>query len=441
MTSPVYLDSTAGNDSNSGLTSWANAKATLAAAMTVASTAGDIIYVSPTHFETSATNKTFSFAGTVANLSKVICASTSASPPTAVATGAVMEFTSSALCNLGGSFYMYGVSFNTSLSVIMGYTAQNVQLFENCALRQNNAGSAGVNYVDLPNSINKVSLKGLTLKFAAAGNVMRLGKSWDIQGVTVESGTATSTTGTFRFPQDRSSCNGLIEGGDFSQFTSSWIPFSNDGLFSGVVTMRDSKIPAISALLNGAITAPGQRFRMINCAATGINYALWIEDYSGSIRHETVIVKTGGASDGVTPISWKMVTTANAKYPATALVTEDIILWNETVGSPITLTVDIVHDSVTALNDDEVWMEVRELGTSGGPVSSFLSDAKASFLATAAAQDSSSATWTTTGMTNPNKQKLVVASFTPALKGFIIVRVFLGKASKTLYVDPEVVVS
>ncbi|MEK9809109.1 MAG: hypothetical protein VW362_01580, partial [Candidatus Nanopelagicales bacterium] len=139
-------------------------------------------------------------------------------------------------------------------------------------------------------------------------------------------------------------------------------------------------------------------------------------------------------------LSWKMATTANAEYPAIILRSPEIAKWNETTGSSVTVTVDILHDSATALKDNEVWLEVEYLGTSGTPLALFTDDAVADVITTAADQTSSSATWTTTGMTNPNKQKLSV-TFTPQEKGLIIARVCVAKASYTVYVDPELQIS
>jgi len=135
-----------------------------------------------------------------------------------------------------------------------------------------------------------------------------------------------------------------------------------------------------------------------------------------------------------------METSANAEYPHQALVSPEIQIWNETVGSSVTVTVDFLHDSVTNLQDDEIWLEVEYLGTSGFPLSLFVDDAAADVLATPADQTTSSATWTTTGMSNPNEQKLSV-SFTPQEKGTIIAGVHVAKASYTVYIDPLLQVS
>ena len=64
-------------------------------------------------------------------------------------------------------------------------------------------------------------------------------------------------------------------------------------------------------------------------------------------------------------------------------------------------------------------------------------DAAASYLSSAADQESSGETWDTTGMTNPNKQRLAV-SITPREEGVIHATVRLAKASKTVYVCPKI---
>lgn len=154
---------------------------------------------------------------------------------------------------------------------------------------------------------------------------------------------------------------------------------------------------------------------------------------------ETTLVRTGGSSDGTTALSWKVVsdTTATFNRP---FITPEIVQWNETTGSSVTATVEILRDSATNLTDAEVWLEVMYLGTSGYPLGTWISDCKADFLASEADQTTSSETWTTTGMSNPNEQKLSV-SFTPQEKGFVHARVCVAKASATLYVCPKVTLS
>ena len=104
------------------------------------------------------------------------------------------------------------------------------------------------------------------------------------------------------------------------------------------------------------------------------------------------------------------------------------------------MTCEILHDSVTNLQDDEVWLETEYLGTSGFPLSLFANDRAADILATPADQAASTETWTTTGLTNPNRQKLVTTQ-TPQEKGYYRCRVGLAKASYTVYACPKLSIS
>jgi hypothetical protein len=179
---------------------------------------------------------------------------------------------------------------------------------------------------------------------------------------------------------------------------------------------------------------------MYNCDSGTTNYRMWVKDYYGDIVSETTLIRTGGASDGTTGLSWKMTTTADGEFPGLVLRSPEIVQWNDTVGSSKTVTVEILHDSVTNLKDDEIWLEIEYLGSSSAPLGSNANDRKTNLLATGSDQTTSSAAWTTTGLTNPNKQKLQV-TFTPQTKGYVHARVVSAKASYTLYVDPLLVIS
>jgi hypothetical protein len=144
-----------------------------------------------------------------------------------------------------------------------------------------------------------------------------------------------------------------------------------------------------------------------------------------------------------------MASSANAEYPHQPLRSPEIVQWQGTVGSEITVTVDIVHDTNVAAGqgagtsyafmDDEVWLEVQYLSTSGFPLASFITD-RVAVLGTAADQASSSVTWTTTGVTTPVKQALAV-TFTPQERGYLHATVCVAKASKTIYVDPKLTIT
>lgn len=431
----LYLRSTDGSDSDGG-TTWALAKATLGGIAAIDG-AGDTIYLSQVHSESTGTAFTYTGAGTLASPQKLLCGNDAAEPPTALATGAVVACTAASGTNaLNGSFYAYGITWRYASTLQLGAGATNCfQHFDNCTFDCTGVGSSGHFDAAQDNDAVHILMSNCNFKFTNAANYIQLGQHFEIRGGTVLSGTATPNP-LFKMPADRTLTRAVIEGVDFSNFASTLVLCSGAGVPAARVVIRNCKLPASwTGTLTSAAPPLSQRFEMYNCASSNINYALWIEDYAGTIKHETTIVKTSGATDGTTPLAWKMTSTANAKYPSIPLVSGEIVKWNDTTGSALTATIDIIHDSLTNLTESEVWIEVQYQGSSGGPVSTLITDAPAGVLTAATDQTASTATWTTTGLTNPNKQKLSV-TFTPQAKGFITAKVMLAKSSKTIYVDP-----
>jgi len=166
-----------------------------------------------------------------------------------------------------------------------------------------------------------------------------------------------------------------------------------------------------------------------------VNYTVHRHRYSGLLVEETTIIRTGGASDGTTPIAWKITTTANCSY-SLPFECPPIAIWNDTTGSSVTATIEGVWGGGAVPNDDDIWIDVEYLGDASSSQGSFVNDGKADLIIAAAGQASSAETWG--GSTT--KFKLAV-SFTPQQRGWIYARVKCGKASTTFYVDPLCVLS
>lgn len=442
-----YLRSTDGADADNGST-WALAKAKLSGVDSV-DAAGDTIYVSQVHAETTATAVTISMAGTAASPTKIICGNDAAEPPTAVATGGSIGTTAASNLVLQGSFYMYGMTLNCGsaaanfASFRLNWAGQNTQHYDTCAIKLVDTHPSSMINIgsQAAGDSTRTKLTNCTLKISNSGQQIPLSGTVHINGGGMLSGTSSPSVALFTHGSNGKELNALIENFDFSTLSTGAVlfaaPASGTAGRGGVVQIRNCKLPASwsGTLLSAAFSAPAWRIEMINCDSGNTNYKLWVEDYAGVIKQETTIVKTGGASDGTTGLAWKMTSTANANELVSPLASPAIVVWNDTSGSSKTVSVDIIHDSVTNLTDAEVWLEVSELGTASFPLGVSNSDKRATCLTTAADQSTSSATWTTTGLTNANKQTVSV-TFTPSLKGPFNARVMLGKASKTIYVDP-----
>ena len=438
----IYLRSTDGNDADSGAT-WALAKATLASALSAAG-AGGIVYVSQVHAETQASAMTLTSPGTAASPVQIICVNDAAEPPTATATTATVDTTGSNGITFAGFAYSYGVSYRPGVTsggngahLNFSSTSPWWWCVTDCSLECRTSGSAGAKLnIGLASSALDdygLFLKNVVLRFGNTGQGITLNGRLTWHGGSL-SAAGTIPTNLFAAASSTPGVADVI-GVDLSATTTNLVLATSAQW--GKIRFQNCKLGAGVVVANGAI--PGQGglvVDLVNCdsgdpsTTGGIDY---FQDYAGSWKTESTIVRTGGSSNGTTPISYKFVSTANSKHYA-PLYGPWVTLWNETTGSSIDLTAEIVTDNVT-LTDAEAWIEVMSMNTAGVPLGSFTNDQIADpIFGTPANQASSSVAWTTTGLTTPVKQKLV-ASVTPAEKGPIYARVVLAKASTTVYAD------
>jgi hypothetical protein len=444
MAGPYYVRSSDGNDSDSGLT-WALAKATIAGALAVAA-AGERIWVSHAHAETQATAMTLTSAGTAAAPVEILCGNEGAEPPTALATTAQVTATGASAISFLGFAYVYGITFSAGTGAGANHmnftsTAPWGFVFDTCSLR---TPSTGISHFNIGTGSGAADDQFLWLKnttFEMAGNA----SSRIIVAacrILMDGGAFIITsTPTIVFALSQPVAIAIrFRGVDLSIWGSGKSLVRVDLPSPSDLFFEHCKLGASVALVSGASLGPGGvRVTLDHCDSADTQYRMERYQYEGSVYSETTIFRTGGASNGTTPLSHRMAASANRTLHL-PLYGPEMVIWNNTTGSAKTITVEIVHDSLTALTDAEVWLEVEYLGTSGFPLSLFASDRKADILATPAAQTSSSVGWTTGAITNVNKQKLEV-TVTPQEIGVFRCRVALAKASYTIYVDPLLTVS
>lgn len=445
----IYLRSTDGNDADNGST-WALAKATLAAAVTAAG-AGGTVYVSQAHAETQASAMTIALPGTPGAPALVLCVNDGAEPPTALTSTATVSTTGGNALTIQGSAngtgagYIFGVTFSAgdstnSASINVGGTNQLQCLMDTCKLVLGGSGSTSRITLNAATRSALLELRNTPMKFAnaAQGIDTRDNVLWSNTPSAID---ASGQTPTVLFIMNNGSViNTTLRGVDLSALGSGKSLFTpNSTGAHGSIKLINCKLGASVSALSTAISYGAERYMIENSDSADTNYRMEHYCYQGSIKSETVKVRTSGASDGTTLISWNMTSLAGASF-VSPLESPMFAIWNDTAGSAKTVTVEILHDSLTALTDADIWLEVEEMGTSGYPISSIISDRKADILAAAADQTASTAAWTTTGITNVKKQKLSV-TFTPQKKGYFQARVMLAKPSYTVYVDPMMVVS
>lgn len=439
----IYLRSTDGSDADNGST-WALAKATLAAALTAAG-AGGTVYVSDNHAESAAAAKTLTSPGTAASPVRVICVDDSGNPepPTARATTASVTTTGNNGITFAGFAYYYGITFSAgtgnSAAATIAFQSNSpwAHFFDTCSLQcpATNAASKFL-FGNTSTTVddNLCVLHNTTFKFGATGQfiLVRCPVRWQFSSGLAAGGSTPAVL--FQTPA-ASAPYALMDliGVDLSELTGTLVTV---GQCFDIYRFRDCKLGSGVTFSTGTYGGPGAtEIEVINCDSGDTSYRYHFENYMGTITSETTIVRMGGASDGTTAFSRKMVSTANTKF-YTPLRARALEFWNTKLSSQ-TVSIPILTDNVT-LKDDECWAEVEYLGTSGFPLGSLASDQVADpIFGTAANQATdSSSSWASAPGT-PVQQTLDV-TFTPAEVGLIRVWVCLAKPTTTLYFDPKV---
>lgn len=428
--------------------SWSTAWLSLAAAISGGLAAGDIVYESEDHAESTATALTLAFPGTVALPNQVICANHSGSVPPVeadIATTATVSTTGASNISISGHVYFYGTQLQAAstggavaASINLGTASGNAHHYVKCVFRllgtSNSILSLGNNGTG-----TYAMLEGCSTKFAAAGSFIQ-SKGRVIWQNTPSAIDAAGTLPTTLIQPSSSNNSLVIEGVDLSALASK-------ALFSGALTstilLKECKIPSIFTIAATGTGLGAGEITLIRCDSGAVNYRNEKHNAAGDLTTETTVVRSGGASDGTTTISWKIATTANCNFmqPFTAL---PISIWNDTTGSTVNVTVFGTWATGAAVpNNDDIWIDVEYLGSSASPLGSFVSSSKATILSTNAACTSDASSWggTPAGGGTPTVFKMTVA-ITPQMKGPITVYVRCAKTSATaFYVDPAVVLS
>ncbi len=424
----IYVSHIGGNNSPFG--SWSDAATTLQEATNLA-VAGDRIFVSSNHVESAAAySNTWWMLGNAASPIQILSVLDNAEPPTTLAAGAKLTSLSGrVIWNVLNFTRVNGLVLESGGDLIT--FAGSGPLIENCTFRLNTNGAQIHTNDNAPvNELRWVNCRfnpTFSNQFISSNG----GLVWTGGGILPGSAPLTSLLGGGRAPMYLDSLDLSAAAAGLNIATS-----ADSRSFARII---NSKLPAswIGDVHSGTI-GPGSRFEMFNCDSGNTNYRLRVKDYCGTIRDETSITRTGGARDGVTSISWKLVSNGNVSFASSSLRSVSMAVRNSVIGAQRTATVEILTDGVT-LSDKECWLEIGYQSEAGSPLGAIAIDACA-LLAAGVSQESSVAAWSTTGLTAPVKQKLSV-SFTPQQVGFVHAVVHLSRPNTSVYVDPKITVS
>jgi hypothetical protein len=389
-----------------------------------------VFFVADDHAESTVGNITVGTAGSETSPCFTYCVRRTGGsvPPVSADLRTGATITASQYFILSGAQYnyFYGLTFAGGYGLLMGHTG--VGYYERCHFKIDSAlGDLSIYQAAYANT---ATWENCTVQFGATNDKIVIGGNFvwrntanAIQGAVIPASALLTTL------DEKGKL--VIEGVDFSALGSGTKLFQTAST-TRTVLINDCKIGS-GVTIADTPAIVGADTLAIRVDSGDTNYRSEKHSYSGSLTTETTIVRTGGASDGTTPIAWKVVTTANSEriYPFEAF---PISVWNETVGSSVTVTVECRGAAIPNL--DEMWMDVEFLGTSGYPLGNFSTTGHADLLATGTANTSSSETWG--GSTASFK---LVKAITPQEKGPITVYVKVAKASSTYYIDPKVTLS
>lgn len=428
---------------------WAAPHARLTAALAATWTLGGTnVWVSNNHAETQASALTWpqgpNNVSTIPN--SIVCVSDLAAPPTARATTASISTTGASSINtssfIGG--YFYGLNFNAgsaanSSTLTTGNTAC---IFEACNFNLNNtnAGSSiqpasGNSTADVCQYINCNFVFGATGQTFLNGN-SGAGAFYNCTFAKTGSVPTVFARGT---AFNNRSYNLLFRDCDFSQITGTLFTCpSPAALVNGDTLLENCSLGSGVTLVNFStpVNFPYMpRFRFHNCDSANTNYRYYYTNKLGVVQQETTIIRSGGASDGTTGVSWNVATNgAGTASFNTPFYTEEIAQWDTLSGAAQTATIFLTSN--TALDNSMVWMELEYPGNSSNPLGS-ITTTKMPLFGTPTALASDSSVW---GGSISNKYSIPI-SFTPQMKGVVKARLFVAAQNITLYLDPLVVVS
>lgn len=352
----------------------------------------------------------------------------SAAPPTTYQAGAIIGTGAGAYTlNIAGGpgCHWRGITFKIGVgsASTIGFTANAGQYVEDCTLQISSTG--GTCNITAGGS----HFRNTWVKFAAAGQgFISCPQTW-IGGGLAPGGTAP----TALIQANNIVQIGLWQGLDFTAAGASMSLVSTVHPSVGAIT--DTKMPASWSGSLNSTASPYPAWELVgrNVGESDSESDFQAGQLGGTIVEETTLVKSGE------DFSFKVVTPAMAIFPGVSLDPRPGFARCPTSGSAVTLTVDVLRDSATNLTDKDVVLEVVYPNVTGNVFASMATSAP-DFFATATDLAASTASWTTTGMSNANKQKVSV-TFTPTRAGWLTWRVRCFDDSTTIYVSPGATLS
>jgi hypothetical protein len=378
----------------------------------------DITYVSGSHAESWSANPTYSSTAT----GSIICVDDAVVPPTTLAYTGSVTSTGANSVSVSSGFWQ-GIVFNTGTGAVSnGFAAGSSSGARLRRCQVNVLGTAGGNVTLSGGTGGDTEFLQCDITFnSAASGIIFQSYTSVIAGGTIG---ATGTIPTNLF----SITAGVARVRDVDMSNVNTTLVTQGANPSGLISIENCKLNASATKMTqptGGLNTT--TLKVQNCDSGATNYKLYHTSVAAVVQEETSIVRSGGASDGTTPISYNITTSSLCRL-GIPYVFEEISQWNDTTGSSKTATIELTTD--TALTDADCWLSIEYLGSSSAPLGSIATSR--TFLSPSSLT-TSSATWGGTAKTFKYK---IAVSFTPQMKGPVKARLSIAKPSVTVYADP-----
>ena len=365
----------------------------------IAASSGPTFYVADDHAEQSNVSN-FNINGTAQSAPGAILSvdhTSTTRPPASTDLKAGAKCTqnsASVSLQIGNSTsYYYGFTFDgnpgqaiTNLNPTIGGTGK--LQFDTCTFLQSSSGACHFFIGGQNNGFQEFYKCNFT--FGATGNSLAIATGQArFRGGTIPSGGSTPST---LFYGNAGSGDGLFEGVDLSAITGTLIPSGLSGAALEHLQFVDCKLNASATLAATPVDRAGPTADFVRCSSDTKTYIQRRYRYEGTLQEEATIIRTGGASDGTTGISWNLTTNANSKWlwPLEAF---PIVIWNPTTGGNVTVTLCGIWNAAAVPNNDDIWIDVEYLGNASTPLGSYCNSTISNLLASNSAltADSTSA--------------------------------------------------
>lgn len=440
----LYVDSVGGSGT-SPYDTWAKAATTMAAAIVASATTGNDFYVDFHHAETQASIMSLSFKGVVATPDRVFSVDKTGSVPPVRAdlhTGAQITTTGANGMNLsGGHVYFYGVTLNIgsgAASAALTVSSGTEFTFENSAINLLGTGSTNsLSSLGAASTMSRLTLINtpITFKGIAGSGISLTGGGYFEWRNTPSALGAGSTAINNMFLGIGRPAVVILDGVDFGGMASGASVFAAQAS-NVAVQMKNCTAPPSATVARPTI--PGAFIDQVICDNSGgsATYKQQRDIYQGTLTSDTAVYNSG--SDGTTPASWKVITTANCNPQNPFECFEEII---EVPAGTYANAGIMITSANAALTMADVWVEAEYQG------SSF----PRSLLATSFDVGSGSSnvpqipqgstpgalgagTWAVGGL--GHNYMLALPSFSTNAGGYVRIKVKVGKPSLTLNIDP-----